>query len=143
MVAANQSGRMVALDGQTGRRGWTRTLGSTGPLWAAGDSLYAVTDSAVLVRLALSSGRTVWRTELPAFEDPDDREDAIAYSGPVLAGGRLYVTDGEGNLLSFDPSTGAQGATVDLSSGCDDRAGGRRRNALWCLATTGRCRPSR
>lgn len=117
VVAANQSGRMVALDGQTGQRGWTRTLGSTGPLWAAGGSIFVVTDSAVLVRLSLSNGRTVWSTEMPAFEDLEDREDAIAYSGPVLAGGRVFVTDGLGNLLSFDPDTGAQGETVDLSSG--------------------------
>ncbi len=117
VVAANQSGRMVALDGQTGRRGWTRTLGSTGPLWAAAGSIFVVTDSAVLVRLSLSNGRTVWKTELPAFEDPEDREDAIAYSGPVLAGGRIFVTDGLGSLWSFDPDTGAIGETVDLSSG--------------------------
>ena len=54
---------------------------------------------------------------MPAFEDPEDREDAIAHSGPVMAGGRLYVTDSLGNLLSFDPDTGEQGASVDLTSG--------------------------
>ena len=117
VIAANQSGRMVAIDGQTGQRGWTRTLGSNGPLWAAGLSLFVVTDSAEVIRLSMQSGRTIWRTEMPAFEDPEDREDAIAYSGPVMAGGRIYVTDSLGNLLSLDPDTGEQGASVDLTSG--------------------------
>ena len=117
VVAANQSGRMVALDGTTGRRGWTRTLGSTGPLWAAGRSLFLVTDAAQVVRVSLANGKTIWSTQLPAFDDPEDKTDAIAYSGPVLAGGRLFVTDGDGNLLSFDPMTGEQGPTVDLSGG--------------------------
>ena len=117
VVAANQSGRMVALDGQSGRRGWTRTLGSTGPLWAAGSSLFVMTDSAQMVRLSLANGKSIWSTQLPAFEDEEDREDAIAYSGPVFAGGRIFVTDSLGNLLSFDPTTGEQGPSVDLSSG--------------------------
>lgn len=117
VVAANQSGRMVALDGQTGQRGWSRTLGSTGPLWAAGSSLFLMTDAAQLVRIAIANGQTIWSTQLPAFEDPDDREDAIPYSGPIFAGGRIFVTDGQGNLLSFDPGTGEQGPTVDLSDG--------------------------
>lgn len=117
VVAANQSGRMMALDGQTGQRGWTRTLGSTAPLWVAGASLFLTTDSGQLVRIAITNGKTIWSTQLPAFEDPDDREDAIPYSGPVLVGGRLFVTDGLGNLLSFDPATGEQGPTVDLSDG--------------------------
>lgn len=117
VVAANQSGRMVALDGQTGRRGWTRTLGSTGPLWAAGGSLFVMTDSAQLVRLSLTNGKSIWSTQLPGFEDEEDREDAIAYSGPVFAGGRIFVTDSLGSLHSFDPTTGEQGPSVDLSAG--------------------------
>ena len=117
VVAANQSGRMVALDGATGQRGWTRTLGSTGPLWAAGTSLFVMTDSGQLVRLSITTGKTIWSTQMPAFRDPEDRTDAIPYSGPVLAGGRIYVTDGLGNLLSFDPGSGKQVASVDLSDG--------------------------
>jgi len=115
VIAANHSGRIVAIDGQTGRRGWTRSIGSTGPLWVAGGSLFLVSDTAEVTRLALGTGQTIWRTQLPAYEDPEYRTEPIAYSGPVLAGGRLHVTDSLGNLLSFDPATGARGATVSLS----------------------------
>jgi len=117
VVAANQSGRIVAIDGQTGRRGWTRAIGSTGPIWAAGDSIYMTGDDASLTRLSINGGQTIWRVDLPAYEDPEDREDPIAYSGPVLAGGQLLVTDSLGNLLSFDPATGDRTGGTDLAAG--------------------------
>lgn len=117
VVAANQSGRIVAVDGQSGRRGWTRSMGATGPIWAAGQSVLFTSDDKKLTRLSLQTGQTHWQTELPAFEDPEDREDPIAYSGPVLAGGRVMITSSLGELLTFDPQTGEQVGTIDLASG--------------------------
>ncbi|MFK7943650.1 MAG: PQQ-binding-like beta-propeller repeat protein [Paracoccaceae bacterium] len=117
VVAANQSGRIVAIDGQTGRRGWTRSIGSTGPLWAAGQSIYMVSDDAAVMRLSVQTGQTVWRTEIPAFEDEEDREDPIAYSGPVLVAGRLLVTSSLGELLSYDAQTGEALGAVDIADG--------------------------
>lgn len=117
VIVGNQSGRIVAIDGATGRRGWTRSLGAVGPIWAAGASIFLVSDDSALMRLALQSGETLWRTELPAYEDPEDRDDPIAYSGPVLAGGRVLVTDSLGDLLLFDPQTGAEVSRVALSGG--------------------------
>ena len=122
VVAANQSGRIVAIDGQTGRRGWTRSIGSIGPIWAAGQSIYLMSDTSELMRLSLETGRTIWRTEVAAYEDPEDKEDPIAYSGPVLVGGRILVTDSLGNLLTFNASTGAPVETIDLSSGSTNGA---------------------
>ena len=117
VVAANQSGRIVAIDGQTGRRGWTRSIGATGPIWAAGESIYMVGDDSAVVRLSVQTGQTLWRTEIPAFEDEEDREDPIAYSGPVMVAGRLLVTSSLGDLLSFDAQTGEALGAVDLSDG--------------------------
>ena len=117
VVAGNQSGRIVAIDGETGRRGWTRSIGSIGPIWAAGQSVYFVSDTSELVRLSIQNGQTVWRTEMAVYEDPDDREDPIAYSGPVLAGGNVLVTDSLGNLLTFSPDTGEPREMIDRSSG--------------------------
>ena len=117
VVVGNQAGRIVAIDGASGQRGWTRSVGAAGPIWAAGSSIFLVSDDARLTRLALQNGRTLWETQLPAFEDEEDRDGPITYSGPVLAGGRLYVTDTESNLLSFDPLTGEAGAVLDLSDG--------------------------
>jgi len=118
VIAANQSGRMIAIDARSGQRVWTRNLGSAAPIWAAGDTIFLVSDDAKLMRLSVRDGRTLWFSQMPAYEDPEDFEDPISYSGPVLVGGRLLLTDSLGNLLSFDAVSGAAqaGARVDGGS---------------------------
>lgn len=115
VIAGNQSGRLIAVDGRNGRRGWTRDFGSRSPVWIDTQTLYLVTDDAQLKRLSAQDGSTLWTTPLQEYRDPEDREDAIAYGGPVLAGGRLLVTSDEGRLLSFDPMTGNEVGSVDVS----------------------------
>ncbi len=117
IVAANQSGRTLAIDARSGRRVWTRNFGSAGPIWAAGDTIFVVSDSAQVLRVSARDGRTLWSVQLPEFKDPDDKEDAIAYSGPVLVSGKLLVTDSRGNLMTFDALTGAEGAKIDIDDG--------------------------
>jgi len=118
VVAANQSGRMIAIDGRNGQRVWTRNIGSASPIWAAGDTIFLVSDSAELMRVSARDGRTLWVSQMPAFKDPEDFEGPISYSGPVLVGGRLLLTDSQGNLLSFDAQNGAEqpGARIDGGS---------------------------
>ena len=118
VVAANQSGRMVAIDTRNGQRVWTRGLGSAAPIWAAGDTIFLVSDDAKLMRLSVRDGRTLWFSQLPAYEKPKKLKHPISYSGPVLVGGRLLLTDSVGNLLSFDAVSGAAqtGARIDGGS---------------------------
>lgn len=117
VVAANQSGRMLAIDGRNGQQVWSRSIGSAAPLWPAGDTLYVVSDDAMLMRLSLRDGRTLWAAELPAFRDPEDRKGAIPYSGPVLVGGRVIITDSRGNVLAFDGQTGAKVEEARIDGG--------------------------
>lgn len=116
VVAANQSGRMVAIDGRNGRRVWTRSIGATRPIWPAGDTLFVMSDDGKLIRLATASGGTVWESPLPLFEDPEDRSGPITYSGPILISGKVLLTDSLGNLHSFDAASGV-GSSVELLSG--------------------------
>lgn len=116
VIAANQSGRMVAIEGASGRRAWTRSIGSAGPLWVADDTIFAVSDDSRLTRLSARNGATIWEVELPAYEDPEDREGPIGYSGPVLVEGRVLFTSSEGELLSFDGVGGSELARIELSS---------------------------
>ena len=84
----------------------------------AGDTVFLVSDDAKLMRVSARDGRTLWSSQMPAYEDPEDFEDPISYSGPVLVGGRLLLTDSLGNLLSFDAQSGAAqpGARVEGGS---------------------------
>ncbi|MEM7498904.1 MAG: PQQ-binding-like beta-propeller repeat protein [Pseudomonadota bacterium] len=116
-IAANQAGRIVAIEGRTGRRVWTRSFGAVGPLWAAGDTLFMVSDASELLRLSARNGATIWSTPLPAFEDPEDREDPIGYSGPVLVEGRILVTASTGEILAFEGVGGQAVATTPLTGG--------------------------
>lgn len=115
VIAGNSSGLLVAIDGRSGRRGWTRAFGAVSPVWADNQTLYVMSDDAQLKRLSAQDGSTMWSTALPEYEDADDLEDVIPYGGPVLAGGRVLVTSGQGALLSFDPQSGEEVGRVEIS----------------------------
>lgn len=117
VIAANQSGRMLAVDGRTGQRAWTRNIGALRPLWPVGDTLYLVSDEALLMRVSARDGSTLWATQLPAFRKPKKRKGPIVYSGPVVVSGRVLLSDSRGNLISFDAETGEEVARARLDGG--------------------------
>lgn len=115
VIAGNQSGQLVAIDGRNGRRGWVREFGARNAVWVDETAVYLISDNAELRRIASNDGGSVWTTTLEEYVDPDDRENAIAYGGPVLAGGRLIVTNSRGAVVSYDPATGAETSSVAVS----------------------------
>ena len=115
VIAGNQSGRLAAFDGRSGRRGWTREFGASSPVWGDGQTIFVVTDDAQLMRLSAQDGSTLWSTPLRAFRDEEDREDPIGYGGPVLAGGHLIITSALGQVLTFDPISGEPVQNLSLS----------------------------
>ncbi|WP_157982144.1 PQQ-binding-like beta-propeller repeat protein [Oceanicella sp. SM1341] len=117
IFVANQSGRLVSIDRRTGQRNWTANHGSINAVQPAGNSLFVLSDTAKLLRLDAPSGALVWSTDLPEYDDPEDRDIAIGYGGPVLAGGRLVVVSADGLLLSFDPATGEELSRLEMPEG--------------------------
>lgn len=108
------AGRLVALHLRSGERIWTATEGAMGPVWPAGDSVFAINDQSELVRIDAATGQRVWGTELAYFEANRirRRKAIVAHYGPVLAGGRLWVGSGDEVLRGFDPESGE--ARIDL-----------------------------
>lgn len=128
VYVANQSGRFVALDRRSGARKWTVNEGSFGPALPAGDSVFIVTDLGQLKRLRASDGAEYWSVQLPKFGNPEKRRDAFVHSGPVLVGGRIIVTSGDGVMRSFDPSSGTPLGSTAVPGGAAAQpavAGGR------------------
>jgi len=119
LYAANQSGRVVRLNVDTGERDWTATEGAYSPVWPVGDALFLVSDQAELVRLDAATGEKVWGTELPYFtkEKPRRRKAVFAHYGPVLAGSRLWVGSNDGLIRSFDPVTGQSTGSLEINGG--------------------------
>lgn len=119
LYAGNATGRVVALDVESGARLWTAREGAVGPVWPAGDSLFLVSDASELVRLDSADGRVIWRTELPGFVSsrPKRRKAIHAHHGPVVAGGRVVVASSDGLVRLFDPVNGALTGTVAVPGG--------------------------
>lgn len=119
LYAGSPSGRIAALDINSGERIWTATEGAMSPVVVEGGSVFAVTDIQQLVRIDAGSGEVIWATDLPGFknERPRRYQAVFAHYGPVLAGGRLIVASDDGNLRSFDPRTGALLSAVPVPGG--------------------------
>jgi outer membrane protein assembly factor BamB len=108
---------LVALDLRSGRRLWEREVAIGEMPWIAGDWLFVVTIDAVVTAIARLDGRAAWALRLDAWEDMEKRRDAIIWSGPVLAGGRLYLAGSNGQLVTIDPISGKRLATRSLAAG--------------------------
>ncbi|PSL21680.1 PQQ-binding-like beta-propeller repeat protein [Shimia abyssi] len=119
VYVANHSGRLVALDVNTGARLWTLGEGSFNPVFPAGGSLFMVSDENKLMRINASDGKIIWQQNLPLFvKNKPTRQAAIfAHYGPILAGGRLFVASSDEMLRAFDPQSGALVYSVELPGG--------------------------
>jgi len=117
VYAANQSGRLVAIDKRSGDRLWTATEGSYNPVWPVGNAVFLVSDTSKLVRLDARTGAVVWAVDLPLYAKPKKHQDSYAHYGPVLADGRLIVASGDGMMRSFDPASGDMLSEVAVPSG--------------------------
>jgi outer membrane protein assembly factor BamB len=106
VFAISHSGRMVAIDIRNGARAWERSIGGVEMPWVAGEFIYVLTNENQLVCLTRRGGRIRWVLDLPRFEDDDDKDAPIKWSGPVLAGDRLLITGSHGEAWSISPYSG-------------------------------------
>ena len=104
MFAVGHSGRMIATSMSSGERLWTKTVRGTQPPAVAGNTVYVVDVDGRLQALQKSDGGTRWALKLPK---------AKTWSGPVLAGNKLWLVSNTGQLVGVDP---AQGRVVSQRS---------------------------
>jgi outer membrane protein assembly factor BamB len=119
VYVGNQAGRIAALDAESGARLWSAREGATGPVWPAGDSVFAVSDLNELLRLDAADGSRIWGVELPNFTErkPKRQSRIVPHHGPILAGGRVIIASGDGVLRSYDPASGALAGSVEIPGG--------------------------
>ncbi|MDD5586480.1 MAG: PQQ-binding-like beta-propeller repeat protein [Alphaproteobacteria bacterium] len=109
VFAVSHSGRMASVDQRTGDRAWDADIGGVNTPLVAGDAVFVLSNNSELIALTRSSGRIVWVKELQRLKDPDDRDSTpVLWWGPVLAGGRLWLTNSLGHLAAFSPGDGAE-----------------------------------
>ncbi len=116
---ANSSGRMAAIDLDTGLRLWTTNQGSQDDILVVGSSVFAVSDENNLIRLSKADGGLVWSTPLPYFTKTSTRRRArtFAHHGPIMSGGRLLLASSDGLIRQFDPANGDLIKSLKMSSG--------------------------
>ncbi len=113
------SGRTAALDTSSGERIWTAVEGALNPPLVVGGSVFVVNDENRLVRLDAATGNVIWAVDMPYFtkEKPKRRIAIVPHFGPVLAGGRLAIVSGDGQLRLFNPVDGALVGGAEIPGG--------------------------
>lgn len=106
VIAAGHASRLVDIDLRSGARVWEQDLGSFNTPWVAGDFLYMITDNAQMLCISRVDGRIRWVQQLQRFEDEKKKTGAITWSGPILAGGRLFAANTAGQAIVASPETG-------------------------------------
>ena len=107
VFVVSHGGKMIALSESSGERLWTRNIAGTQMPWIAGDTVYVVDLAGKLIALARADGKVRWVADLPS---------GARWSGPVLAGGKLWLVSGEGLLVGADARTGQLATQVDLGT---------------------------
>ncbi len=116
VYAVGAGGRAIALDLVTGQRLWELNIGGISTPALGGDWLFVVSDQAQLFCIQRTSGKIRWATQLTRWKNPKKKTNGVFWSGPVLAGGRLLLTNSLGELTYVDPATGKEQATEEKAA---------------------------
>lgn len=107
VFAVGHAGRMIATAGKSGERLWSLSVPSTQQPWVAGESIFVVDTAGHLMAITRRDGKVQWTVKLPG---------AGTWSGPVLAGGQLWLASSQGVLAHVDAATGRVAGSQDLGS---------------------------
>jgi outer membrane protein assembly factor BamB len=117
VFAISHSGVMVAINLNTGDRVWSRDIGGIQTPWVAGDFLYVLTTDSQVLCLARKDGRVRWIHQLTRWQDMENKEDLITWSGPVLVSDRLILSSSDGYAVSLSPYTGELLGKIQIPDG--------------------------
>ncbi len=112
--AASHSGVLAAIDLRSGQRVWARPFASTQTPWVAGEMLYAVSIDGVLAAFNRATGNVHWVSQLRRFRNEGSREGRVAWTGPIMIGGRLVLANSMGDVVAVTPESGQTVATADV-----------------------------
>lgn len=100
VYALGQGGRMAAYELVTGQRIWELNLAGISTPAIAGDWIFTLTDDAKLLCMARTTGKVRWISQQAQFENEEKKKNAIYWTGPVLAGERLWFANSRGEIHS-------------------------------------------
>ena len=117
VYSISHSGRLVAIDLYSGLRIWEQEISGTSTPWLAGNYLFLTTANNNLVCIQTTDGRIRWVSPVPDYLNPDDQEDPIDWTRPILLGDRLIMASSHGEVRSVSPYTGRMLGSIKLRDG--------------------------
>ncbi len=117
VYALGQGGRMAAYELVTGQRIWELSLAGISTPVVAGEWIFTLTDDARLLAIARSTGKIRWITQLMRYKNEEKRTNPVFWTGPVLAGNKLWIANTRGELKSVDVMTGEAADFTKFGSG--------------------------
>jgi outer membrane protein assembly factor BamB len=121
VYAASHSGVLAAIDLRSGQRGWARSFASTQTPWVAGDVLYAVSIDGELAAFDRRTGNIYWVQQLRRYEDENERKGRVAWTGPIMIGGRLVLANSVGDVIAVSPENGQTVANTNVAKPVSSR----------------------
>lgn len=107
IYVSNYAGSMFAIRAVNGEMLWINdSAGGNKFAWIAGDYIYAVNKYSQLVAVYKPTGQLRWATELVEEQNKKKKKNNPHFFGPLMANGKLYLTNSEGNLVVVDPANG-------------------------------------
>ncbi|MEM6603778.1 MAG: PQQ-binding-like beta-propeller repeat protein [Pseudomonadota bacterium] len=106
IFASVPSGLFVALNGANGRVLWEREISAERTPLTAADTVYAIDTDARLIAMRKSDGKIYYITQLPAYEDIEDKEDPITWNAPLMIEGKLLLFSDRGYFAKIDAASG-------------------------------------
>ncbi len=114
VYALGQGGRMAAYELVSGQRIWELNLAGISTPAVAGDWIFVLTDEAKLICIARTSGKVRWVTQMMRYRNEEKKKNPVYWSGPVLAGNRLWMTNSRGEIWSAATADGAASQFTQL-----------------------------
>ena len=121
VFALGQGGRMAAYELVSGQRIWELNLAGISTPAIAGDWIFTLTDDAKLLCIARSNGKVRWVQQLTRWHNEEKKSGPVFWTGPVLAGDKLWFANSDGELFSAPVADGTPqrfaevGAPITLS----------------------------
>jgi outer membrane protein assembly factor BamB len=114
VFALGQGGRMAAYELVSGQRIWELNLAGISTPAVAGEWVFTLTDDAKLLCIGRTSGKVRWMTQLTRYHNEKKRKNPVFWTGPVLAGNRLWIANSDGEVSTASVADGSVSKFTEL-----------------------------